>query len=339
MKEIILVGLLIGLVLISGCVQEDSGRTSEVKYKGIWTPALFIQDENYLNSNAQKLKDLGIDTIFTMVPAPQHEDWLEKARESLPPELIERLEDIIPRQKEITINTILDAHANDLKVGLTVVTWNPPLGLDLDTELLNSKIIEYARLAEEYDVELFAPMGEPIKVFGEKTGEWRQEILPRVREVYHGEIVSKEHGVGLPEGELNEEFFRELSEQPPGDFAGYDYIGFSPLWHPEARTLEEYPQYVENALKYMLAQAERDGCRGVIITEFGVLDGMFLTKEESARAHEIVFEKASDYDKVFGFFANSDFLGGGIPGVPGWYIEENLKTQEVIRRWFTEVLK
>jgi len=309
-------------------------------YKGIWTPALLIQDRHYLATNAQKLKDMGINTVFIMAPAPQGEEWLGKAREAFKssPKLIEKFEEIVPEEKEIIIGAIQDAHENGLKIGLTVVTWNPPLGMEYDEELLNAKVIEYAKLAEEYNVELFAPMGEPEKVFGGRTSEWRQEILPKVKAVYHGEITSKGPGVGLPDRELTDEFFREVAQQPPGQFVGYDYIGFSPMISPEIQTLEEYPQYVEDALKYMLAQAERDGCKGVIIPEFGVLDGHFLSKEESARAHEIVLEIGSKYDKVFGFFANSDFLGLNLPGVPEFSFEENLKTQEVIRRYFREVL-
>jgi hypothetical protein len=307
-------------------------------YKGIWTPTLLIQDQNYLSSKAQKLKDLGINTVFIMAPPPQYEEWLEKARKAFQtsPELIELLEEILPIHKEIIINNIQDAHENGLRVGLTLVSWNPLLEMEIDKELLNAKIIEYARLAEEYDVELFAPMGEPEKVFGKETAKWGQEILPRIKEVYHGQITSKGIGIGLPARELTNEFFRELAEQPPGQFAGYDYIGFSPMISPEIQTLEEYSEYVENALKYTLAQAERDGCKGVIITEFGVLDGHFLSKEESARAHEIVLEKGKD--KVVGFFANSDFLGGDISGIPGWPIEENLKTEAVLREWFIEIL-
>ena len=57
MKEIILVGLLIGLVLISGCVQEDSGGATdgavELQYKGVWMPTLgaSVIPESYLPEN------------------------------------------------------------------------------------------------------------------------------------------------------------------------------------------------------------------------------------------------------------------------------------------------
>jgi len=309
-------------------------------YKGIWTPTLLLQDRHYLTTNAQKLKDMGIDTIFIMAPATQGEEWLERARENFQssPGLVKKLEEVIPDEKEIITGAIQDAHNNGLKIALTLVTWNPPLGMEYDTELLSAKIIEYAELAEEYNVELFAPMGEPEKAFGAKTSEWMQEILPKVREVYHGEITS-EGSAGLPlNQELTDEFFRSVAEGTPGRFAGYDYIGFSPMWPVEQKTLEEYSEYVELALKYWLAQAERDSCKGIIITEFGVLDGMLVTQQESARAHEIVLEKASKDDRIFGFFANSDFLGLEIQGVPEFSIEENLKTQEVIKRYFTEIL-
>lgn len=324
----------------TGTTEKGTTQEEVYIYKGIWTPSLLLQDRHYLTTNAQKLKGLGINTIFIMAPAPQGEEWLEKAREAFQssPGLIQKLEEYVPHEREIIIGAIQDAHKNGLKIGLTVVTWNPPLGMEYDEELLNAKVIEYAKLAEEYNVELFAPMGEPEKVFGAETSEWRQEIFPKVREVYHGEITSKGFAA-LPLGEeLNDEFFRSVAEGPPGQFVGYDYIGFGPMLPVGLRTLEEYSEYVELDLKYQLAQAERDGCKGLIITEFGVLDGMLVTQEESARAHEIVLEKASKYDKVFGYFANSDFLGLEIQGVPEFSIEENLKTQEVIREWFTEIL-
>lgn len=328
--KILIILVIIGLILISGCVQQP--QQVEVKYKGIWMPTLIFQDPNYLASNIQKLKDIGINTIFIVGTPPQSEQWLEKAKAVFPPELAERIEETLPSEKEIIIDNIQTAHRNGLKVGLTIV-HPPPEMEDLDVELLNSKIIEYARLAEEYDVELFAPMGEPEMIFHPNTGEWRQEILPRVKEVYHGEIVWEGTGPGLSDKALPEEFFKEISEQPPGDFSGYDYIGFSTMLQPEGIALEDYPQYIDNVLKYKLAQAERDNCKGIIITEFGVLRGGPWNEEEIARAHEIVLEKGKG--KIVGFFANSDFLGENLPG---WLIEEDLKTEEVIREYFTEVI-
>ncbi len=314
-------------------------REEAYVYKGIWMPALLFRDPNYLTSNMQKLKGMGINTIFIQVSPPQSEKWLEKVKIFFPPELVERIEEILPFEKELIIDNIETAHKNGLKVGLTIsdlglTISDPPNIEEVDLEVLNSTIVEYARLAEKYEVELFAPMNEPGKILGENTGKWRQEILPRIKKVYQGDILWKGAGIGLPEKELTEEFLKELSEGPPGDFSGYDYRGFGSMLLPEGQTIEEYSQHVDDTLKYVLASAERDNCKGIMISEFGVLEGGEWSEEEIARAHEIVLEKGKD--KVVGFFAFSDsFLGLELPGM---VIEENLKAQEVIREWFTEIL-
>ena len=321
-------------------------------YKGVWLPALVFREPNFLASNIQKLKGMGINTIFIEASPPQSERWLEKVKEFFPPELVERIAEILPSEKELIIDNIQIAHRNGLKVGLTIsdlglTISDPPEMGEVDLEVLNSEIVEYAKLAEEYEVELFAPMNEPGKVFGENTGKWRQEILPKIKKVYNGEVIWKGAGIGLPEKELTEEFLKELSEGPPGDLSGYDYRGFSSMFIPsdnmepeellqyaDMLTLEDYSTYVDNTIKYTLALAEKDGCKGIMISEFGVLDEESLSEEEIARAYEIVLERGKD--EVVGFFAFSDSLLG--LDLPGMVVEENPKAQEVIREWFTEIL-
>lgn len=351
MKTKILIGLIILIGLGAGGffiyqnliltekpkVEKEEAPTEMEIYKGIWLPTLSVQDPNHLASNIQKMKDTGVNTILIQAFPPNTEHWLEKA--NFPPELIKKIEEVIPIEKELIIANIQTAHGNGLKVGLTItkpVSWlnRTPKLEEIDLGALNSKIIEYAKLAEEYDVELFAPLNEPDEIFLEKTGEWRQEILPRIKEVYHGEIVWKGAGFGLPSETLSKEFLKKLSEEPPGDFLGYDYIGFSIAFIRDGgMTLEEYSEHIDNVLKYVLALAERDNCKGVIITEFSIMEGGPWSEEEIARAHEIVLEKGKD--KVAGFFA-LDFLEVELPGIP--LQKEALKTEEVIRRWYKEIL-
>ena len=340
---IILVGLGTGGFFVYKNIITPKAEKVEVLYKGIWFPTLLTEDQNEIASKMQKLKDIGVNAIFIQAFPPNPEHWLEKAlekaKEVFPPELIKKIEEVIPIEKELIIANIQTAHRNGLKVGLTITkpsSWlnKTPKLEEIDLEALNSKIIEYAKLAEEYDVELFAPMNEPDEIFLGNTGKWRQEILPRIKEVYHGEIVWKGAGIGLPEKTLSEEFLKELSEEPPGDFLGYDYIGLSIAYiRDKGMTLEEYSEHIDNVLKYVLASAERDNCKGVIITEFSIMEGGPWSEEEVARAHEIVLERGKD--KVVGFFA-MDFLGGEIPGVPP--IKEDLKTEEVIKKWYNEIL-
>ena len=309
-------------------------------YKGVWMPTLYFQDENYIELNAQKLKDIGVNTIFLQASPPQPELWLEKTKDNLSSEIFEKLKEILPVEKELIINITQQAHRNGFKVAFTMSNLPDMEGVDMD--LLNSRIVEYAQVAEEYDIELFAPMNEPEVILGENTSKWKQEILAKIKAVYHGDVLWKGAGVDMPDKST----IALIADQPPGDFVGYDYIGFSTLLMPkevlepheqirfaDQSTLEAYPHYVEAALDYKLAQAKRDGCKGVILSEFGVLHKGSLTEKEIARAYEIVLEKGRD--KVVGFIT-MNFLGVELPGMPP--VEEYIETTEVIKEWFTEIL-
>ncbi len=324
---IIIVGLGVGGFFVWKNVYDSK---EEVIYKGIWDPVLGLEDEDYLASNAQKLKGLGINTIFIAALPPIAEPEFERLEEIFSPELVERVKEVIPNEKEFLIETIQTAHRNGFRVALTV--GDPPVKENVDMEALNLRIVEVAKIAEEYDVELFSPLNEPEMIFSgtRNVGPWRQEILHKVKEVYHGDITWNGAFPGFPD----KESIAKTADQPPGDFAGYDYIGFGTMLM-STQTLDKFAERVEGAMDFMLAKAERDGVKGVMITEFGVLMNGSWSEEEVARAYEIVLEKGKDRG-VAGYFAfRFDFLEVDLPGL---FIKENLKTQEVIKKYFTEIL-
>lgn len=324
----------------------ETGKTEEeiYIYKGVWLPGI---NPNYLAVQMQKMKDLGMNTVYLAVMTIQEEG-----------------NPIAGIDTSHIVEDIQFAHENGMKVMLNTQIYPKNRVEEKNLERLNSLIVEVAKLAEENEVELFAPLGEPATVISGDVGRWRQEILPKIKRVYHGEIFWDGSGAGsnLPDKTT----ISQIPKQPPGDYAGYDYIGF-PLYlcvserlEPEERiqfadmlTLEKYSQYAEGALDYMLALAERDGCKGVIIKEFGVMDRFFvsgpdvvnllntgwLSEEELARALEIVLEKGKD--RAVGFIG-ANMLGGELtpfPGMPEVYIEGVSKTEEeVIRRYFKEIL-
>lgn len=129
----------------------------------------------------------------------------------------------VPFCKELVVANIQTAHRNGLKVALCP-TFTPPFpeSCEIDTEALNSKIIEHAKLAERYGVEFFAPLAEPELIFGPSaSATWGQEILPKIKEVYHGEVIWRG---SLSQPHMIEQF---LHENYPTNFSGYDYIGTS----------------------------------------------------------------------------------------------------------------
>ncbi len=307
-------------------------------YKGTWTPALLSKNSIKLASDMRKLKDLGMNTVFFQAGPPQ----IEYCLRGIPSDsrLAKKVKDIIPIQDELLISNIQIAHKNGLKVALTMAKCSGGMGLEdwVDLEAWNSRVVELAKLAEKHEVELFAPMNEPEVLFGPSaSATWGQEILPRIKEVYHGKIIWK----GGAPGDI---------EPDPGNpnltnFSGYDYLGFTLGIGSGPGTLEMFSRNIDNELDTMLSLAERDNCEGVMISEFyGRLPGDWeereWNEEKEARAHEIVLEKGSKYDEVVGFFAldflELSYLGEDLPGLPG--PEESSKTEEVIRRWFTEIL-
>ena len=256
------------LYLYSGSPPETEVQT----YKGAWIP-------HVLPSHFSKLKEMGMDTVFLQSFAGEP-------------------------------TVVQTAHRNGLKVALTlaIMGFNPPQAADLDLETFNSDIVKLAKFAEKYGVEFFAPANEPEKIFGEDTSRWAQEILPKIKEVYHGKVIWKGADINGV------------------DLTGYDYIGFR-IGLPHGMTSDKYTQHVDQKLDMALnVCAETDGCQGVMVTEFGTREGVpgMHSEEDPAGAHEIVLERGKD--KAVGFFYFDE-----VPGVFGEWEKE-------IGRWYKEML-
>ena len=268
------------LILLGPTIYIYSGSPPETEveiYKGAWF-------SNVLPSAFAEMKDMGMNTVFFQ-----------------------------GSPGGLTVALIQTAHRNGLKVALTfgIVELQPKKSTDLDLEDLNSQIVELAKQAEKYGVEFFAPLNEADTVFEEDTGRWAQEILPRIKEVYHGEVIWK--GADILDIDLS----------------GYDYIGFT-ISPSRESTLEEYSQFVDGMLDRALGFAERDNLKGVMFTEIATFWWMRMEKikpgyseEEVIRAHEIILERGKD--KAVGFFYFDE-----VPGVFGNWEKE-------ISRWYKEM--
>jgi len=243
-------------------------------YKGAWFPMV-------LPSQFARMKDMGMNTVF-----------------------------LLTEQGELAVASIRTAHRNGLKVALTMDVRDTqiPKAADLDIEELNSKIIEFAKFAERYEVEFFSPMNEAEGVFEEDTERWAQDILSKIKEVYHGEVIW--NGADVLDIDLS----------------GYDYLGFT-ITPSEDMTLEDYSQHVDDVLDRALGFAERDNLKGVMFTEFGTFAwAPGHSEEDIARANEIVLERGKG--RAVGFFYIY---------MPGFYGKTE-KTEEVISRWYKEIL-
>ncbi len=185
MKKIILILILI--VLISGCVQEDLDKSVELQYKGVWMPApgpVFI--------DLDKAVEAGIDTLaFQMCYLVNDQGELK----------------LLPEEKEFHISFIEEVHARGFKIWL-----NPEIVLQsvrdkggspsemrsMPEELLENTdfiknfelaIIEVAKFAEEHNVEIFSPSSEMyVNIGRERSKTLLAEIKPKIDVVYTGKI-------------------------------------------------------------------------------------------------------------------------------------------------------
>ncbi len=182
----------------------------------------------------------------------------------------------------------------------------------------NKIVADVAKLAEKYKVEIFSPMNEPDMKLGEEmASQWGQQILPVVKQYYHGKILWKAAGGALDKYDTN--------------FKGYDIIGFdpSPGGGPFEQSMAAYKTALDNLISTAQSRASRDGVSEVMITEFGTWGGAIsFTEQQKVLAHRTVFEKGQG--KVSGFFALDPppDLDRGLAGT---------QTLAEIKSWFTQL--
>lgn len=156
------------------------------KIKGYWSSrANMVMSEL---GDAEHMKEVGINTI-TFSPALSH---TQEGR-------------VIDRGSETYVKKAINkAHEAGFRVMLETTPMNagevaPKV---TDPELFQNEMtrtaLKYATIAEEFNVEYFAPIVEPAHHMSvEESDEWLQELLPKLREVYSGPIMWKKQSMHL----------------------------------------------------------------------------------------------------------------------------------------------
>ncbi len=182
--------------------------------KGNWEPSTDHMSQ-ILDSKVEELKELGVNTVSIVIEYNLNKDgsyFLEDG-------------------DEIYINHLKKAK----KAGFAVLVSPNFVGasghnyaeegidIDLTKHLQNSEevALKWAKIAEEYQAEYFAPQNEfngPIRgnfAADEQeeariTTEWHKEMLPKLKEIYSGRLMAK------------------LDNAVEGiDVSGYDYVGMT----------------------------------------------------------------------------------------------------------------
>lgn len=227
-------------------------------------------------------------------------------------------EEIIKESKnteEKITNMIEKAHSKGLNVYLVIYPEylykheGPVIREEKQGEFLQEMTnitIRWARIAEEYDVEIFSPPNEIFDYIGYKKGfNWLNEISNTIKTVYSGSIVPRGMGVYR--------YYDGLYERKGAnfDFSNWDYIGFD-LFGNGVKTLEEYRTYVSATINKALSLKQKYRTKGIIFGEIGYphANPRQLMKNENINTYaelrykcwKIIIEEIQQSENIIPFF-------------------------------------
>lgn len=289
-----------------------------VVLSGIW-----LREARLALRDLERHKKMGANTIMITVPLDCDADL-----------------NFSTPSHEVIAMYVQAAHASGMRVLLTLCQ-GPPAGYSRGwhdayfgegrevsgkavLDALTPFVMEWAEFAEEFQVELFMPLVEPIMwasmdtVYWEMddqranevcgaVSEWMQEILPGIKERYSRELMFATHNRVTG----NSPYF-EL------DFTGYDYIA---NWESGGQIVTQLSQECLSS----------DTCRGLIhhITLYvGGLDfepAYVLTEEEQSTAYDEFFRQTWDNEATAGVMLDL--------GVGKEYLDR--PAEEVVTSWLT----
>jgi len=324
-----------------------------VTVKGIHgTGELCIDGEVWSRSKlVQKAKEMGANWVEIVLWVLVTEDGklIDFHRPVPNPNDFSSIEDLLEESKkteELMISLIQYLHKNGLKVYL--MTYHERLGahheysrglrLDVDAFLNQATQIalKWARIAEENGVEMFAPRKElQMFVGNEKALEWDEEILPKLRRIYHGNLVrgafqlyiwDEKNKIAIPAEEL------------PKNMSGWDYLGLD-LYGNGIDTFEEWATYINRFALKAYELKEKYGLKGIVFEEFGYphLGEEAFWQNESLtgndviqRLYQVVFEECAGI--IDGFFPWL-WAEGTHELVPGRW--EYISPNKIIKQYYT----
>jgi hypothetical protein len=215
-------------------------------YRGAWGARL---DElrSYL-LNAMKLRDVGVDSITIEAEIVLDRETGEP--KSLGEDVFIFYLQALKREGFRIILIPNPMHPNlDMGLGYAWVEPDPNAYYHPSYELIkkfDGIVVKWARIAEEYGADAFLPVLEPYKLAGdyEVASRWLQEILPQIREVYHGKVGATDIMYDIGQG---------LSTPCPYDYSGYDFLlSGPPAGRKNANEWEEVIRvFIQKGIEYV----------------------------------------------------------------------------------------
>lgn len=143
-------------------------------------------------------------------------------------------------------------------------------------------VIKWAKIAQEYQVDGFAPLNEPYKLVWDynDASRWLQEILPQIKQVYDGKVLAVDTMYDTGQG---------LSVPYPYNYRGYDLIlGGPPAGQKDVPYWEEMiGMYINEGIAY----AREYKLEGFGLYEWGGYTGGAWYEDEQMAVFDQVLSK------------------------------------------------
>jgi hypothetical protein len=142
------------------------------------------------------------------------------------------------------------------------------LNIDVDSFLVKAaeKAVNWASFCESHSVEMYAPRKELQEFVGiNKALQWDNEILPRIRKVYNGDLV---RGAFQLFGWNNYENYAFPRYELSFNLSGWDYLGLD-FYGNGVDTLEEMEIFYMRVVSEAKLLKDKWGLKGVVYEELG----------------------------------------------------------------------
>jgi len=156
------------------------------------------------------------------------------------------LEGNTEKAQRVLKKAINEAHKKGFKIFLVPYVESREYWVNkkwrLSEDIWTETVLTWAKFAQENKVEMFAPGVEMNLILDEKiSGRWLKEILPKIREIYSGKVVTAEH--------YDAERWKILDKSQ--SFFDYDCLGLT--FYPrkeydgvsDIRSFEDVRDYIE----------------------------------------------------------------------------------------------
>ena len=193
-------------------------------------------------------------------------------------------------------------------------------------EKLDSVVVKWAKIAEEYKVDGFAPANEPFKLVWDynDASQWLQKILPEIRQVYSGRVVAIDTMLSLGQG-------RDIPF--PYDYSGYDMLSGGP---PSGRKyIADWEEMIEGYIGKGNEYVETYNLEGFGLYEWGGYTGGVwyepipeeqLLSQEQARQIVATLVRQAEGEVIASF-----------PRISIGWIDFDTPAFEVLQDWYSSM--